>query len=288
MRILESVLDWQREELSSALWRREERFYKLKPWVRAHILNQLRSIPKQFISDIIIIGSITSRLYNDETDIDVHILTDELDNYEHYKDMLKNVSGNALPGSKHPLNYYIHEPGHKPYYNSAYGVINDRWIKWEPLERVNIRDYYSAFKTIVDKIDLERAELYRNIIDFEELRGAIKQAGLSEVDEIYAEIKRTLKDINEQICNLINRYEQAKDRRQQALHGRLAALIQAGKLPTAMKYKTAHELPDNIVYLLLRKYGYQQFLSALKKLTKKTGDIDTPNEIGSVKALFGH
>ena len=58
------------------------------------------------------IGSILTKKYRDDADLDMNILFDvpEKDREEVRKELatsLRNINGKLVPGTKHPINYYV-------------------------------------------------------------------------------------------------------------------------------------------------------------------------------------
>lgn len=84
---------------------------KLRPLVRSKILNTLYSVvPEEYISDIVVIGSITGYRYKPTTDVDINVtLNPEYnDLHKELNIKLRSVNEQDAPGTEHPINYYTH------------------------------------------------------------------------------------------------------------------------------------------------------------------------------------
>jgi hypothetical protein len=271
----ESVLDWPRATLAPAVWDKSGKSYKLKPEVRDRILKDVKGVPEKFRKTIYLIGSICTYNYNDYSDLDIHLIPPEdasSKELERWKDYIKAKSGKLI--EQHPINYYLHGPGEHPYADSTYDVIKDKWVQWLPIKKINLEDYYEGFRKAVDVIDLNRAELYRDIIDLEELRDAYDNASVRVRDDIEREIEKKIDEINEEIDYHIGLDADLKDKRNEALHS---------DFPDE---DARSSLPDNVIYLLIRRYGYGALSKALKDLRKEKEEIKSPQDLKVIKKAF--
>ena len=273
--LLESVLDWPRDTLAPLVWEKSGKAYHLKPSLRQKIIGDLRLIPEKYKENIYLIGSICTYNYNDESDLDIHIIPPNevsKEEIEEWQDVAKDLSKDFI--GKHPINFYLHDPGESYYADSIYDIKNQKWIRWTPIKRVDLEDYYGDFKKVIDAIDLNRAELYRDIIDLEELRDAFRKASPMVRDDIEEEIESKIDEINDEIDTYIDTYADLKDQR-------------ADILGTGFPEKESRSsLPENVVFLLLRRYGYGQLAKALKDLRKEYDEIRDPKDMEEIKGAF--
>ena len=93
----ESSIDFPHEKPSEDVWLfKDSGDYVLRKDVKNKIFRALRAYPYynliELVRDIYIIGSITSNIYDDESDIDIHIIpnVDQIENYQ-----LKNILENS-------------------------------------------------------------------------------------------------------------------------------------------------------------------------------------------------
>lgn len=271
----ESVLDWPRSTLAPVVWDKTDKLYRLKPTVRKRILYDIENIPEEYRKHVYLIGSICTYNYNDRSDLDIHIIpaenisSAELEKWQNYAKM---KSGKLL--GQHPINYYLHGPDERPYADSTYDVLADKWKRWMPIKKIDLNDYYEKFKKAVDIIDLSRAELYRDIIDIEELRDAYDNASPRVRDDIESEIDKKLDEINQEADSYVNLHADLKDKRNDALHS---------DFPNE---EARSSLPDNVIFLLIRRYGYGSLAKALKKLKKEKTEIGSPHDLKTIKKAF--
>ena len=274
--VAESILDWPRNTLAPEVWDKVGKTYKLKPELKERISSELAQIPEKCKETIMLIGSICSYNYSDKSDLDIHLIpsTDiEPRELEKWQDCAKELSGDLV--GKHPINYYLHDPGDDHYADSIYDIKADKWLKWRPIKKVNLQDYYDKFRDIIDVIDLNRAELYRDVIDLEELRNAYTKASPEVQDQIEREIGNNLEELNDEIDLYIDQFIELKDERSKALHSK--------EFPDdAMR----SSLPKNVTFLLIRRYGYGTLATALKDLKKGKKEIGSPRDLKIIKRAF--
>ena len=273
--VSESVLDWPRAVLAPAVWDKVGKIYRLKPELKNRILADIENIPQTFRQWIYLIGSICTYNYNDRSDLDIHIVPPEdapLEELEKWQEFAKAKSGRLI--GQHPINYYLHDPGKHPYADSTYDVLRNKWIKWLPIKKMNLDKYYEKFREAIDAIDLNRAELYRDIVDLEELRDAYENASPRVRSDIENEITQKIDEINDEIDAYIDFNAELKDKRNAALHS---------EFPDE---EARSALPDNVIFLLIRKYGYGSLAKALKDLRKEKEEISSPQDMKQIKKAF--
>jgi hypothetical protein len=271
----ESVLDWPRESLAPDVWVKGNRFYTLRPELRQRILTDIERIPEQLRETVVMIGSICTYNYNDTSDLDVHIVPPEdisQQEIEQWQDYAKRISGRLV--GEHPINYYLHDPGQGYYADSIYDIVGNRWIKWAPIQKVDLKDYYEKFREVIDAVDLSKAELYRDIIDLEELRDAYEKASPRVRDDIEREIESKIDEINEEIDLYMTTYRSIKDRRKEALGQDFPSSGQMSNLPA------------NVIFLMIRRYGYGELAKALKELRREKEEISSPADMEKIKRAF--
>jgi len=271
----ESVLDWPRDTLAPEVWDKEDGVYILKPHVRSEILTMISRIPRHMVDNVHLIGSICTYNYNDKSDLDVHIMPPDnipIEELEKWQEYAKEYSGKLV--GEHPINYYFHDPGHDYHADSIYDTMSNKWVKWAPIEKIDLGKYYEKFRKVVDTIDINKAEIYRDIVDLEELRDAYDKASPKVQNQIEREIDDKINEVNIEIDDYIDQYLELRDKRLEVL---------GTDFPGE---KSRSELPDNVVFLLLRRYGYTSLAKAFKEIKKESGEIDSPAEIDRIKKAF--
>ena len=266
----ESILDAYHRTLPPEIWDRVQPFYKLKQDVRDEILRRIYNfVPFSRVRKAALVGSIASHLYNSETDIDIHIIADfdeKSPEFERFQKRAEAASNRNLPGTDHPVQFYFHEVDDDfSNVESAYDLINDKWIKYTPIEKVNINDYYNTFKRVVSQIDIERAELYRNLVDYAELKSSMVDVPDDEIARIEAELEQKLEEINSSITKMDAQYRAVKNAR--------TAAYKKSKRGGDRQALVSSKDYANVLYKLLERYSYAEFLRAIKRYKKERGDV---------------
>jgi predicted nucleotidyltransferase len=100
-----SLLDKPKINLSPALFMENE---KMRPDVRIYIFEDINSfLQPGTIAGVYLLGSMAGRQYNEESDIDIELVLRPGLKRENYKEYVKKFNGRLLPGTKHPINYYV-------------------------------------------------------------------------------------------------------------------------------------------------------------------------------------
>ncbi|KKL17628.1 hypothetical protein LCGC14_2483660, partial [marine sediment metagenome] len=131
-----SILDEPRASLDSAIWDiGRDNLPMLKPSIKMHIVENFLSYvarfggyikPEQWVKNMFYTGSTATYTYNDMSDIDIHIIVDWIDLAALNPDKSKadpkemwqelhdvfwwTLNKIKLPGTKHPLTYYVMPP----------------------------------------------------------------------------------------------------------------------------------------------------------------------------------
>jgi hypothetical protein len=276
----ESILDIYQDTLPLNIWNKEKPFYRLKPEVYKLIWERILSfMPKDKLKRAAVVGSIASHLYNPKTDVDVHLITDlipETPDFKRYQKLSEVASHVPIEGTQHPVNFYIHEVDDDfEKSESIYDLFQNKWEKYTPLREIDIKDYYETFKKVVSQIDIKRAELYRDLIDYAELRGALKSASIGDVDNLMHDLNEKIGEINKSIDVMISQYKSVKAARSRAyMHA-----FDSGDFGSALEMSA--EADANVIYKLLERYSYADLLRKLKRYKDEVGDI-TPKNVKGV------
>lgn len=265
-KIIESVIDPKQPELSKYVFDDQQ---KLLLPVRSQILrvwSAINSITQT--GELLIVGSITTYNYSEDSDVDVTIQTLGASQEESDKARALAIENNGtyLAGP-HEVNYFIKPDIDFNHYDSVYNVLSSRWIKGPAESSVDVSKYVGGFVKIVNNIDLDKAELLRDLADYkrltefnpEDLTLAKTLTG-QKLDEIESDLNKltvTYKDIT---------------------NARRAAFL-ATDLEKLREYGRVNAFPENVVYLLLRRYCYLNFLSEIKRVAK---DGVEPEELPDV------
>jgi hypothetical protein len=109
--------------------------------------------------------------------------------------------------------------------------------------------------------------LYRGLVDYVELKSALKDAPLSEISLLEGELEVKLREINETIDAMVAQYRALKYDRTMAY----IQQIKSGNLDRARELSSKGDA--NVVFKLLERYSYTELLRALKKFKKERGEL---------------
>lgn len=140
-KLLESILDPLQEKLSNDIWDNN----KLKKSVKVQLTKKIETFLKSFtskpITNMFLLGSMTGYQYNDTSDIDVNCIIDLGDSRlkEVTEIMVEKLNEKPLPGTKHPVNYYLSKEIKTEWKRSGpiYDMIKDKWIVQPKKEEEN-------------------------------------------------------------------------------------------------------------------------------------------------------
>jgi len=123
---------------------------------------------------------------------------------EKLRKMVSKVNGKNIPGTEHPVNYYViaDEATYKKANEMAdnvYDIANGVFLKRSSEQEFNATDYMKDFTKRVEKIDILKGELNRDIVDFEEL----KELDKDDIDNLSGEVKNKIVEIERDMKVLI-------------------------------------------------------------------------------------
>ena len=224
---------------------------KLKQSVRDIILNQIDKFQEKYpVKKYSLIGSILTKRYRDDADLDMNILFDvpEKDREEVRKELassLRSINGKLVPGTQHPINYYIITDPELKKKNDAmadgvYDIDENEFVRRPTEDTFDSEKYEADFQKKVKEIDVVKGELARDLIDYEELKGLTTDDVLNLQDKINTK----LDEIEDSIEVLVDIGDDVVKQRQSAFNDDMTPdeIRQFGK---------KHKLPKNIIYKYL-------------------------------------
>ena len=260
---------------------------KIKPSVIKMIEAQLVEFEKEYpVLKYTLIGSILTKRYRDDADLDINVLFDvpedkrEDERLRLSKKFLSvantdNIQGKLIPGSKHPINYYIitdketYEDQNKKA-DAVFDIKRNIFVKRPEDFTFDMDLYINDFNKKVQEIDVVKGELKRDIIDYDEL----KELKPDDILNLQYKINEKLEEIEDSISDIIKIGDGvALDRR---------AAFDSDMSPDEIrKYGIKNRLPKNVVYKMLEKYHYLKFYKKCKNILDD-GEV-TDAEIDSLK-----
>jgi predicted nucleotidyltransferase len=282
-RLVESVVDLARDELDPTVFTfREDGSPVLKESLRIQILNDIDQIRHVLpVVNFYIIGSILTKNYTDDTDIDVTVqvdaqLVDSIATAE-VMHLLKTINGRLAGDSRHPINYYIITDEYdQDKADAIYDVANDKWIKTPKHHDPNIDKWTSKFHDTLASIDVATGELRRDLIDLEEL----KELKTKDIKKLKKALKEKLSQIEELTKQLVTKYHDVRTLRHMAFDRFLT--------PQELQvYGSQNKLPENVLYKLLEKYYYLRMIRKLESILDERDELDLTDAAEVKKAMSG-
>ena len=269
----ESIIDIPRRTYAPGVFNNSEsEDPTLKPSVKKMIYDQIEDFEKEYpVLKVSLIGSILTHRYRNDADLDINVLFDvpeekqEAERERLSKKFLSaknpdNIQGKLIPGTKHPINYYIITD--KETYDSqnkkadaVYDIEGNKFIKRPEDFEFNVDDYIDQFNKKVQELDVIKGELKRDLIDYAELKELKPNDILNLQDKIKDKLEE-IEDSIEQITKIGDGVD--ADRR--------AAFDRDMSPDEIQKFGIKNRLPKNVIYKMLEKYHYVLFYKKCKKI----------------------
>ena len=192
-KLLESMIDYPQEDLSSDIWIKQDSQYLLKDDVKEKILTTLKEYPHFDLTnadEIRIVGSLTSNQYVDTSDLDVHLVFrgDKLPKGKTPEDWQKDIfkwfkdNREAIEGyvQDHPIEVYLQlNPAQDFLSVGVYELKSGKWLKEPQLVSTDF-DPYEVYRNIINDIekvvgpaDVLLGRLKRQVIDYDTIKSML-------------------------------------------------------------------------------------------------------------------
>lgn len=278
--LIESIIDPDKGELSPQIFdNHKSEDPKLKKKVIDQINYGLEIIKKLApIKEYVLIGSILTRRYRDDADVDVTILIDSsLEDLKKYRKELSKINGITVTGTKHPVNYFL--TNEKEDYDRKTSLADGEFdIKRNKFKRkaifksFNIKKYLKDFQNAVSEIDIKKGILKRDLSDYVQLKN------ISKIEAKYLRLN-LLNKIQNQLIDLSGVYQKMKQDRRDAFDRPLTP-------DDIKKYGEKNRLPENVIYKLLEKYHYTEFLHKLEEILGDDKELSQKEASELIKFLL--
>src|SRR5210317_1110675 len=284
----ESIIDIPRRTYAPGVFSNpESKDPKIKPEIIGMIMKQFTEFKKEYpILDYSLIGSILTKRYRDDADLDINVLFDvpeekqEEERLRLSKKFLSasnpnNIQGKLIPGTKHPINYYFitdkktYDDQNKKA-DAVFDIGKNKFIKRPDDFEFDSNLYVKEFERKVQELDVVKGELKRDIIDYDELKDLNPNDILNLQDKINSKLDEIEDDIR-----LITKIGDNVDAE------RRAAFDKDMSPDEIRQYGIKNRLPKNVIYKMLEKYHYLKFYKKCKKILDD-GKV-TDDEIDSLK-----
>jgi len=293
MKKFASILDYSYPFLDPAVWDHEQKLYSYQKDFILRLLNsmyenyQLKQ-PEAWITDIRIIGSLTTSKWLFTSDMDVHMVVDlakfiEINMpgtepklaYEYLDNTRKEFDRAKIlaPMTQHPIEYYFEVPEFITTNTSVvgiYSITQDKWLK-EPV-------------------------IFPADIDFEESKKQVMteaEALAAQLDGSFGKIDRQIKRIDE-LELMINAWDGDK---QQLFYNKVEEKLKAIEAEILKDLELRQALIDSrhaaqdpmadieIKFKWLQRFGFFGILTKLKALMLETGGQITVQELPLLKKI---
>lgn len=261
----ESVIDLVRKTFSTQLFDDANTDSpKLKSHVRRQIIDGMR--PFRALGEIksySLIGSSLTRQYKDDADLDVNVEIAIDGSWEALKPTLwatlRKVNGQVVPGTKHPINYHLlfTEEENKSaldHADAVFDIDKNKWIKFPPPPAyIDPTPYLKRFDSTLQHFDVLKNRFDRVLHDYREYKGL----GHDTVIPLHNALVSRLTALESLINALIDAEEDVAIKRR-------ATFARSLTREEMELYGTHNRLPENILYKILERYHYIDFIQHLK------------------------
>ena len=269
----EAVIDIPRQTYATGVFSNpEDKDPKIKPEIIGQIMKQFTEFKKEYpILDYSLIGSILTKRYRDDADLDINVLFDvpkEKQEEERLRLSQKflsaknpdNIQGKLIPGTRHPINYYFitdketYDDQNKKA-DAVFDIGKNKFIKRPEDFEFDPALYVKDFEKKVQEIDVIKGELKRDIIDYKELKGL----KTNDVLNLQDKVKDKLEEIEDSIEDIIKIGDMVDAERRKAFDSDMSP-------EEIRQYGIKNRLPKAVIYKMLEKYHYITFYKYCKKI----------------------
>ena len=294
--VSESLIDFARPGLSPHVWTNAGGGYRLSKLAGQKILSILEQCPVNLLdiaAEIYIVGSITTNLYTDDTDVDLHITPknperwseDDVDDVRIWSEQNRDSIGGFI--GTHPLEIYVQtNPNQDLLSEGVYDVKTRQWLKGP---KIFSEDYnpYEDFTDIADEIrssaedaDVLLGELKRDVIDYETIKTALSKMSPEQRKKFLATLQGKLEEIEADIEKLVSMKKEWVDARKSSSQPTTPEQA-LEDVEMAGKWRDS-----NAIFKFLSRYRYLKVIKDLGALIKKDEDLEADDVI-TIKRIIG-
>jgi hypothetical protein len=284
--IKESIVDYAHNTLDTELWDIKQQPPKIKPEVKDKIMGSLKdhfsdNFFKNYIDEVHITGSIATKQWKHDTDIDVHIIPKDIEKYKSQYEQLRSKTMKEFRQKKilindHPIEVYIQtDPAQETRGDASYNLTNDKWIKM-PFELSNNFDPDIEFSYIKKDLthifkgmDSALGELRRDLIDYNLIKDYLGNLKSEEKQWLNDKLEGKMNEIESDIEHLVtqkNKY-----------HSLRKEIYSTDDIEDAWKdvIHSKSWAPSNVIWKMLDRYKYISLIVSLQEILKDSdGEID--------------
>ena len=282
----ESIIDIPRKTYAPGVFTKADTPNpELKPSVKKMVLDGIKTFEKfGKVVKYTLIGSILTKQYRADADLDVNILFDipgskaeQEKVHDEIREYQGQINGKNIPGTEHPINYFsIIDPvtfnKARDMADGTFDIDSNKWIKKPEPGTFEPEKYVTDFQKRVSEIDVVKGELVRDMIDYEELKDLTN----ADIENLSGLVSKKLAEIKDSINTLIDIGDKTIADRKDAFSIDMSP-------DEIRKFGVKNRLPKNVIYKMLEKYHYLKFFKKLKEIMED-GKI-SPDELKSLSKI---
>ena len=210
----ESIIDIPRKTYARGVFDKADTGApELKPSVKKMVLDGIKTFEKfGKVVKYTLIGSILTKQYRADADLDVNILFDipgskaeQEKVHDEIREYQAEINGKTIPGTEHPINYFsIIDPATfskaRDMADGTFDIDLNKFIKKPEPGTFEPEKYVADFQMRLSEIDVVKGDLARDMIDYEEL----KDLSSADIDNLQSLISKKLAEIKSSINTLID------------------------------------------------------------------------------------
>ena len=284
--IKESIIDIPRKTYARPVFDNADTSNpKLKPSVRKQVLDGIQTFTKfGKVVKYTLIGSILTKQYRDDADLDINILFDipgskeeQEKVHEKIREYQGQINGRTVTGSNHPINYFsIIDPATfnkaREMADGTFDIDKNEFIRKPDPGSFEPEKYVADFQKRVSEIDVVKGELVRDMIDYEEL----SNLSSADIENLSKLVSDKLNEIKSSINTLIDIGDKTVQDRKDSFDAEMSP-------EQIRKFGVKNRLPKNVIYKMLEKYHYLKFFKKLKEMMED-GKL-SPDELKSLSKI---
>lgn len=260
-----SVIDYERKRLAPTVWGEDG---NIIPQLRSFIFGLIRKNYPGAIGAYVL-GSITTKRYTSDSDIDVEVVMPKSVDLKIYGKISQELTKENIRfhGSPHTIGFYaVHPNDHKDALEKtvgAYDLVQDKWIKHPEDVGADADQMEDAFKGQIKDVDISLGELNRDMRDIQRLIDAFPEVPKEQQQQILQKLQDKKEEIEEDLAAITEDYDELHRARAASFAKELESDPAAGQ-----KHLNNQTLPGNVVFKMMERYGYRELLEKLRDIYK--------------------
>ena len=217
-----------------------------------------------------LIGSIASFNWRPTSDIDVTLVV-RTSEVEPLRERVNGINGQPLLGTAHPVNFFVTDGFDVRNADAIYDLSSHVWVKGPVDVHVGVADFMGRFRESVTASDVAKAELTRDLIDYDILKGMTR----NQRADLDGQLKSKIREIDDDVRVIVDQYKTVKGLR------KLAFATPPAKGADINDFASKNRAPANVLYKLYERYHYNQLAVELLKVRP----VDSESDVEKVKDI---